>query len=53
MDFEGYVGYLEYRERIKRAEHAATNQWRFRNIKSPETKFLTAVVTSVLGLFIR
>ena len=53
MEFEGYVASEVYRERIKRADREATEVWRFRNHRTPEAKFLTAVVTSVLGLFIR
>jgi hypothetical protein len=52
MDFEGYVASQIYREEIKRADREASRVWRFRNHRTPEAKFLTAVVTSVLGLFI-
>jgi hypothetical protein len=42
-----------YRDTVKRAEAKAARNWRFREIKTPEAKFLTAALTSVLGLFIR
>jgi hypothetical protein len=35
-----------------RAERRAAENYRFREIKTPEAKVLTAVITSVLGLFI-
>jgi hypothetical protein len=36
-----------------RAERKAAEKHRFREFQTPEAKVLTAVVTSVLGLFIR
>jgi hypothetical protein len=36
-----------------RAERKAAENHRFRELKTPEAKVLTAVVTSVLGLFLR
>jgi hypothetical protein len=41
------------KERTARAERKAAESHRFREIKTPEAKVLTAIVTSVLGLFIR
>lgn len=39
--------------RVERAERAAANNWRFRNLKTKQQVVLTSVVTSVLGLFLR
>jgi hypothetical protein len=41
------------KDRTARAERKAEEHHRFREIKSPEAKVLTAIVTSVLGLFVR
>jgi hypothetical protein len=41
------------KERTARAERKAEEHHRFREIKTPEAKVLTAVITSVLGLFLR
>ncbi|HUT19117.1 MAG TPA: hypothetical protein VM366_08150 [Anaerolineae bacterium] len=35
------------------AERRAAESHRFRDIKTPEAKVLTAIITSVLGLFLR
>ena len=35
----------------KEAERKAAENWRFRHLKSQERKVLTAILTSVLGLF--
>jgi hypothetical protein len=40
---------LETRE----AERRAAKNHRFRELRTPEAKVLTAIVTSVLGLFVR
>ena len=53
MYFEANVASEVYRDQIKRAERQAALNWRFRKFRSPESKFLTAAITSVLGLFIR
>jgi hypothetical protein len=36
-----------------RAERRAAENYRFRELKAPEAKVLTAVITSVLSLFLR
>jgi hypothetical protein len=41
------------KQRTALAERKAEEHHRFREIKTPEAKVLTAVITSVLGLFIR
>jgi hypothetical protein len=38
---------------IAQAERRAAEVHRFRDIKTPEAKVLTAIITSVLGLFLR
>ena len=53
MGFEGYVSSQYYRDTIRDTERRAANKWRFRKHQTPEAKVLTAVITSVLGLFIR
>jgi hypothetical protein len=39
--------------RIKRAERKAAENWRFRHLKSKESKVLAAVLTNVRGFFRR
>ena len=39
--------------RTSRAERKAGENHRFRDFKTPEAKVLTAIVTSVMSLFIR
>ena len=53
MYYEANVATEIYRDQVERAERKAAESWRFRKIRSPESKFLTAAITSVLGLFIR
>jgi hypothetical protein len=53
MLYEAYVAADAAKDRIKRAERKAAENWRFRHIKSPESKIATAIITSVLGLFLR
>jgi hypothetical protein len=52
-DYEGYVATQTYRDTIRLAEREAARRWRFRHLKTPESKVLTAVITSVLALFVR
>lgn len=42
-----------YKGEIARAERKAAEAHRFRELRTPEARVLTAVITSVLGLFIR
>ena len=51
--FETNIAADIYRDEVKRAERKSAEKYRFRDIKTPEAKALTAVLTSVLGLFIR
>jgi len=51
--YEGYVGSEIAKLETERAERKAAENWRFRHLKSKEIKVLTAVLTSVLGLFLR
>ena len=53
MLYEGYVATEDTKMRVKRAERTAAANWRFRKFKSPEAKVTTAILTSVLGLFLR
>jgi hypothetical protein len=51
-----YFGYVEndvYQTTEKLLNRRARRAWRFRHLKSKETKIATAVLTSVLNLFIR
>ena len=43
----------EARSRVDQAEKKAARNWRFRNFRSRESQVLTAIVTNVLGLFLR
>ena len=38
---------------ISRAERRAAENHRFRELRTPEAKVLTAIITSVIGLFLR
>jgi hypothetical protein len=42
-----------YKLREARAERKATERHRYRDLKTPEAKVLTAVITSIMGLFLR
>ena len=53
MFFEGYVATQIYKDEAPRIERRAAEAWRFRNLKTKESQVLTAIVTSVLGLFVR
>jgi hypothetical protein len=53
MFFEGYMASEIAKMETKQAERRAAARWRFRHIKSRESKALTAIITSVLGLFVR
>jgi hypothetical protein len=53
MLFEADLAVTEYRLREKKLERDAERAWRFRHMKSRESVFLTGVLTSVLGLFLR
>ena len=53
MFFEGSVASDVSKFETARAERRAAERWRFRHIKSKESQFATAVLTAVLGLFVR
>ena len=39
--------------RVRRAEHQAADNWRFRKIRTKQQVLAASVITSVLGLFLR
>jgi hypothetical protein len=51
--FEAYVASELYKTNEKRIERQARDAWRFRHLKSREAQVATALLTSVLSLFIR
>jgi hypothetical protein len=51
--FEAYVASELYKMNEKRIERQARDAWRFRHLKSREAQVATALLTSVLSLFIR
>jgi hypothetical protein len=53
MLYEGYIGSEISKLETERAERRAAENWRFRHLKSKESQVLTAIVTSVLQLFLR
>ena len=53
MFYEADVAVDDYKFREKRVERDAERAWRFRGFKSRERVFLTGLVTSILGLFLR
>jgi hypothetical protein len=53
MYFNGYVENDVYQTTEKLLNRKAKNAWRFRHLKSREAKIATAILTSVLNLFIR
>ena len=53
MLYEAYVGSEVSKVETKLAERRAAERWRFRHFKSKESQVLTAIVTSVLQLFLR
>jgi hypothetical protein len=53
MLYEAYVASEVAKFETQRAERKAAENWRFRHIKSKESQVLTAIVTSVLQLFLR
>jgi hypothetical protein len=53
MFFEGYVASEIYKSEMPLVERKAERAWRFRNLKTKESQVLTAVLTAVLGLFVR
>jgi hypothetical protein len=42
-----------FKMKTERAERKAAEAHRFREFRTPEAKLATAIITSVLGLFIR
>jgi hypothetical protein len=53
MYFEADIATQIAKDTTKRAARQAAMNWRFRHLKSRETKIALAALTSVLGLFIR
>jgi hypothetical protein len=53
MLYEADTAVIAYRLREKQVERDAERAWRFRNMKSRESVFLSGLLTSVLGLFLR
>ena len=53
MFYELQVAAEEAQARTVRAEKRAAWNWRFRHLKTKESQVLTAIVTNVLGLFLR
>jgi hypothetical protein len=51
--YETYVGNEIGKLRVERAERQAAENWRYRKIKTPESKAATALLTSVLSFLIR
>ena len=51
--FYGYVEKDVYQTTEKILNRKARDAWRFRHLKSQEAKIATAVLTSILNLFIR
>ncbi len=51
--YESVISSQIYQDEIKRVERNAELAWRFRHLKSAESKILTAILTTVLGLFLR
>lgn len=53
MFFQGEVERAVYQSNEKFLNRNAERAWRFRHLKTPEAKIAAAILTSVLGLFIR
>jgi hypothetical protein len=53
MLYQAYANEIDYRARERQIERDAERAWRFRHLKSKESVFLTGVLTSILGLFLR
>jgi len=51
--FEGYIASDIYKDRISRATRRASDAWRFRNNRTKANQVVTAVITSLVSLFIR
>jgi len=53
MFYPGQVELVLHQSREKLLNQNAERAWRFRHLKTPEIRIATAILTSVLGLFIR
>ena len=53
MLYEANVAIEANRMREKQLERDAERAWRFRHLKSRESVFLSGLLTSLLGLFLR
>ena len=51
--FETYVGSEIGKLRVQEAERKAASRWRFRNLKTPEAKAATALLTSIVSFLVR
>jgi hypothetical protein len=51
--FEAYVGSEVGKLRVQAAEHSASRNWRFREIKTREAKVATALLTSIVSFLVR
>lgn len=53
MYYEGYVAAQTYKDTVKLAERKAALKWRTKHMKSRESQVATAILTSILSLFVR
>ena len=51
--FEGYIASDIYKQNLPRLEREAAFAWRFRDKKTKANQAVTAVITSLVSLFIR
>ncbi|HUT21431.1 MAG TPA: hypothetical protein VM366_19945 [Anaerolineae bacterium] len=51
--FEAYVGSEIGKFRIEEAERKATENWRYREIKTPAARAATALLTSIVSFLVR
>ena len=53
MNFDPYLATEIYKTELPLKTKRAQQAWRFRHLRSREAKIATAILTSVLNLFIR
>jgi hypothetical protein len=51
--FEGYIASEIYKDSLPRRTRAASFAWRFRNKRTKASQIATAVITSLVSLFVR
>jgi len=51
--FEGYIASDIYKDSLPRYNRRAADAWRFRNKRTKANQAVTAVITSLISLFIR